>query len=593
MKVSEIAAATDKWHGVCADMPLAEAAASCRWLSGLCDGARTNDGAGWSRFDHEAGLRLGMLPDAKWTDGDLSMGRHLSHKYRKQLALRPPLETLGAKRRKLFGAQPRTEATDKPLPCRCGSVPVDQAKAEYFEVFARCAACKAWLCTECQRSHPYAPEVVCETCRQNLVAAPPPLVSDDPFARIEATDGKESLLDRALNEDVPSVRIVPAAPKCEVLTDRQRLGVATEDEIRQRVERREATAGIRLDESQRAALDLIARSPIAILTGGPGTGKTTITQQVVRDVLTAGKQVVACAPTGIAASRLGESIGYPAVTIHRALGAIPMGEGIMVVQPETRDATARADLVVIDEMSMVTSRLFAELLQAVKPDARLLLIGDPDQLAPVGSGQPFTDLIESGAFPVARLTTVHRQAEGSRILEACDLVRRGEWYSEPPQADRDSDLVWLEEDSEERLADLCEDVMVNARKRYSASDITLITPRVTGGTAGNVTLRTEELNRRLQQRLNPAAAGQMGEITAGDPIVCTKNRPRLTACGTAPAARPRWQGTSCRCGCPTARARWWTASTTASWRMRSACTSTRDRRTVSSSWRRTRRADRR
>ena len=454
MKVSEIAAATDKWHGVCADMPLAEAAASCRWLSGLCDGARTNDGAGWSRFDHEAGLRLGMLPDAQWTDGDLSMGRHLSHKYRKQLALRPPLEELGAKRRKLFAAQPSA------------SQPV-------------------------------------------TVAAPPPPASDDPFARIEATDS----MNRPASQHEP--------PDGEDFADYCD-GKA------------QSAGGINLDESQRAARDLIARSPIAILTGGPGTGKTELTGVLIREALRDGKKIAAMAPTGIAASRLSERISCSATTIHRALGAIPLGEGILMEHTEQSDATARADLVVIDEMSMVTSRLFASLLRAVKLDAQLLLIGDADQLAPVGSGQPLFDLIASGLVPVARLTTVHRQAERSRILEACDMVRRGRWYDVAPQADRGDDLTWLEEDSEERLADLCEEVLVQARSKYEAAEITLLTPRVTGGTAGNVVLRTEELNRRLQRRLNPAAAGQLGGITVGDPIICGRNRP----------ADGVWNGTS-------------------------------------------------
>ena len=104
---------------------------------------------------------------------------------------------------------------------------------------------------------------------------------------------------------------------------------------------------IQLDDSQRAALDLIRRSRIAILTGGPGTGKTTITQQVVAEALTDGRRVAAMAPTGIAASRLQESASTSlATTIHRALGAIPEGEGLRIVQPDQAEALRMADLVV-------------------------------------------------------------------------------------------------------------------------------------------------------------------------------------------------------------------------------------------------------
>ena len=127
--------------------------------------------------------------------------------------------------------------------------------------------------------------------------------------------------------------------------------------------------GIRLDESQRQALAIIRRSAIAILTGGPGTGKTTITQQVVAEALTDGRRVAAMAPTGIAAKRLAESIEFPATTVHAAMGAIPHGEGVLVVQPDAADELRMADLVIVDEFSMVTSQLFAALLKAIGPDA--------------------------------------------------------------------------------------------------------------------------------------------------------------------------------------------------------------------------------
>ena len=441
MKAADIAAIQDKHHGACADLPLAEVAVSMRWLSGHCDGARSNDGAGWSRWDREAGTALADKPDGEWTGDDVSKGRHLSHKYRKQLAARSPLEELNND---------------------------NQAQS-------------------------------------GIVAV--------------ATSPEAGLRDQANGNRRPDVGASSGH-------DPARSGRGESAGNLQRIS---------LDESQRQALAIIRRSAIAILTGGPGTGKTTITQQVVSEALADGRSIAACAPTGIAAKRLAESIEFPATTIHAAMGAIPHGEGVFVVQPDQAAALRAADLVIVDEVSMVTAQLFAALLRAIGPDAQLLLIGDPDQLAPVGSGQPLTDLLASGMVPVARLTTVHRQAEGSRIREACDLVRAGRWYGEAPQVDRDADLVWLEQDNEELLADMCEEILVQARQEYAAAEVTLITPRVTGGTAGNVQLRTEELNHRLQRTLNPASSGlPRGVIVVGDPVVCIHNR----------RADDVWNGTS-------------------------------------------------
>ena len=438
MRVADIAAATDKWLGDCANLSAAECQANCAYITDRCDGARSQDGAGWGRYDRATGTLLARRPADRWSADDLRRGRRLSHKYRKQLASRPPLDELlspaAASMQRLMGAD---------------SIEVIDADA-----------------------------------------------MEDTNGQKQATPASQRSVVGNMVADVAPEVVEPGTP---------------------------VVAAVQLDDSQRAALDLIRRSRIAVLTGGPGTGKTTITQQVVHEALTDGRRVAAMAPTGIAASRLQDSIDFPATTIHRALGAIPEGESLRIVQPDQAEALRAADLVVVDEMSMVTSQLLNHLRRAVKPDAQVLMIGDPDQLAPVGSGQPFTDLIDAGAVPVARLATVHRQAHGSRILEACDLVRAGRWYDAAPQADRDDDLVWLEEESEELLADMCEELLVQLRQRYEAAEVTLVTPRVTGGTAGNVQLRTEELNRRLQRRLNPAAG--LGGIAVGDPVICGKNRP--------------------------------------------------------------------
>lgn len=461
MKTSNIAGIKDRYAGM-QDLDAAAVLARLRYLASCCDGARSQDGAGFSRFDREAGVRLAGLREL--AGGDLALGQRLCHKYRRQLAG--------------LADQPAAEIESK---------------------------------------------VHGEKMRRLMGADSVEVIDVDEMGK----DRKESIcvlgngLETAALVERPVGSVRPSGD-----SDNRRPNIQGDDSslLPSSQHRGRISDGITLDPSQLAALDLIRNSPVAILTGGPGTGKTTITRVLIDEANAAGQRVQACAPTGIAASRLADSIGRPAFTIHRALGAIPDGEGLRVVQPQMRDATARADLVVVDEVSMVTSQLLRHLVAAIKPAARLLLIGDPDQLAPVGSGQPFTDMIESGRFPVARLTTVHRQAEGSRIREACDLVRVGQWYTEAPQPSREADLVWLEEANEERLADLCEEILVQARSKYAADEVTLLTPRVTGGTAGNVVLRTEELNRRLQRRINPSD-GLLGGITAGDPVVCTKNRP--------------------------------------------------------------------
>ena len=213
---------------------------------------------------------------------------------------------------------------------------------------------------------------------------------------------------------------------------------------------------------------------------------------------------------------------------------------------------------------MVTSQLLNHLRRAVKPDAQVLMIGDPDQLAPVGSGQPFTDLIDAGAVPVARLATVHRQAHGSRILEACDLVRAVVGGTTRPRK-RIATMIWsgCQRKAKKLLADMCEELLVQLRASGTqAAEVTLVTPRVTGGTAGNVQLRTEELNRRLQRRLNPAAG--LGGIAGRRPSDLREATGPRMASGTAPAAPRscRTNGYSSACTMPTRG--WWTASRTAS-----------------------------
>ena len=158
-------------------------------------------------------------------------------------------------------------------------------------------------------------------------------------------------------------------------------------------------------------------SRLSIVTGGPGTGKTATIRLICAAAKAQRASVALVAPTGRAARRMAESTGAEASTIHSALGWIP-GQG------PTRDEID-ADLLVVDETSMANLELLVTLLRAVGPDMHVVLVGDADQLAPVGAGKPFAELVEAQAVPVAELTHIFRQAAGSMIVRGAHEVRQG------------------------------------------------------------------------------------------------------------------------------------------------------------------------
>ena len=307
MKAGQITAAKDKLAAV-RDVPTAEARANCRWLSGLCDGAHSRDGAGWSRWDRDLGTRLAELPEAQWGPVDLDHGRRLSHKYRKQLVGRPPLHALETRERyeRITGMVQRLTGADS----------VEVIDADKME--------------EPSEATNSASEAV------------PIRATDDRVERVPAAgqpaDRQGSAAPRDGDEQRMAGEIVSRAWSQKGTEEKGHGGPMVDGG-----QLGSGANGITLDESQRQALDLIRRSPVAILTGGPGTGKTTITRRLVTEALADGRRVAAMAPTGIAAKRLAESIDFPASTIHRALGAVPLGDGIITVTPEARDATAAAD----------------------------------------------------------------------------------------------------------------------------------------------------------------------------------------------------------------------------------------------------------
>ena len=184
----------------------------------------------------------------------------------------------------------------------------------------------------------------------------------------------------------------------------------------------EARTGKTLSDSQRLAVRLMISSKVTVMTGGPGVGKTSTLNSILRILVAKGVKVALAAPTGRAAKRMTEQTGIEAKTIHRLLEIDPKHGGFS----RTEDNPLDCDLLVIDETSMVDVPLMHALLKAVPRRAGLLLVGDVDQLPSVGPGQILADIIASGRVPVARMTEVFRQAAASRIVVNAHRINRGE-----------------------------------------------------------------------------------------------------------------------------------------------------------------------
>ena len=210
-----------------------------------------------------------------------------------------------------------------------------------------------------------------------------------------------------------------------------------------------ADGDVEYSDQQEQALRSAAGSGLLIITGGPGTGKTTIVKGVLSLYGQMGLKCVLCAPTGRAAKRLSEVTGQEASTIHRLLGAgIDPHTGKLVFQKDESDPL-RVDAVIVDEMSMVDVLLLGSLLRAIPARARLILVGDPDQLPPVGPGFPFNDMLRSGVLPSVRLTEIFRQAQQSLIVMNAHRVNQGQM---PELRNVKSDFFFLPCQTEEQVS---------------------------------------------------------------------------------------------------------------------------------------------
>lgn len=289
------------------------------------------------------------------------------------------------------------------------------------------------------------------------------------------------------------------------------------------IKRIEKQQGIKYAPLQRQTLSLALENQLVVLTGGPGTGKTTSVRAILAMFNELGLNTLLTAPTGRAAKRMSELSGEDAVTVHRLLGAKFAEDGEKVVF--TKDENDRLDCgaVILDECSMVDITLIDALLCAMPDDARLVMVGDADQLPSVGPGNVFSAAIRSGVVPTVKLTEIFRQNEGSRIVSNAHMINNGE---HPNLAENKGDFFRLKRlqaaSSVETIVELCA-VRLPTKMGIPSTDIQVLSPTRKGE------MGTKNLNVQLQRRLNPPMDGKreklFGDITfrEGDRVMQIKN----------------------------------------------------------------------
>jgi exodeoxyribonuclease V alpha subunit len=267
-----------------------------------------------------------------------------------------------------------------------------------------------------------------------------------------------------------------------------------------------------LDDRQRSAVHAVLEHGVSVLTGGPGTGKSRTVSTVVALARALDKRIALAAPTGRAAKRLEELTGAEASTLHRLLGA----QGMTGDFARGEEWPLDADLIVVDESSMLDAELAAALVEACADGTHLLFVGDPAQLPSIGAGRVLGDILDAGVVPVTELTTLYRQEQGGSIARLATAVRGGEL---PPVDDPTHEVVVVparqSAEAAHRVVQLVTDSIPRALG-IPAADVQVVTP-VHRGPAGTI-----ELNQALKARLNPGD-GKVSGFDAGDRVVATAN----------------------------------------------------------------------
>ena len=300
----------------------------------------------------------------------------------------------------------------------------------------------------------------------------------------------------------------------EILKDPAIFSKSDVSEIIKKIEKEE---NINYDEIQKEAIEKASLSKFMVLTGGPGTGKTTTTLGIIKIFKEMGAEVVLAAPTGRAAKRLSETTRMEAKTIHRLLEFKP-GEGYK----KNPDNPLKGNILIIDESSMIDLLLMHNLLKAVPLEMNVLLVGDVDQLPSVGAGNVLKDIISSGKIPVVKLERIFRQAQDSEIITNAHKINKGLFPE--LKSGRDSDFFFIQEEDPEKVVETINDLCTRRIPQYykvdPLNDIQVLAPMQRGNTGA------QNLNRILQKSLNKNTKGlELGGNVyySGDKVMQIKN----------------------------------------------------------------------
>ncbi len=299
-------------------------------------------------------------------------------------------------------------------------------------------------------------------------------------------------------------------------------------EMNQLIQEVEAEIGIALAEKQLEAVQAVFTNSAMVITGGPGTGKTTIIKAVISLMERIGKRVMLTAPTGRAAKRMTELCGMEAKTIHRLLEITPGVDTVGAQFARNARNPLECDVLIIDEMSMVDILLMDSLLEALSRGTRVVMVGDSDQLPSVGAGNVLKDIIDSDSLTCIRLTEIFRQARESMIVVNAHRINRGEM---PLFNDKDNDFFLVSRDDPllipETIADLCARRLPKAYGLSNLSQVQVLTP------TRKSLIGVQNLNIVLQDALNPASPEKAEKLTGrcvfrvGDKVMQIKNNYHL------------------------------------------------------------------